>query len=79
MRLTLHDLLDAGDWACAEGDADALADVAERLAARLGPDPAAAARRIARACADDLDAASLEWGRLAARLRADESDLGAFS
>lgn len=64
-------LLHAGDWACAEGDAEALARVAEDLAPRLLPPLATLAGEIRRTAASDLERATALWGKFAAMLRSD--------
>jgi hypothetical protein len=66
---TVNELLHGGDWACAHGDGEDLAVVAEMLAERLGPALAARARRVAELAEDDPLRASREWGALASTVR----------
>lgn len=63
------DLLHAGDWAAAHGDAEALQGVARLLALRLDGGYHGAARAVAALAPLNLEAASLLWGRLAQTLR----------
>ena len=71
---TWWDLLNAGDWACAHGDAEALGRVARSLALLAGSAGLAAdASRVAAVAPVDLDRASSQWSRLAVRLRHDAS------
>ena len=72
MRRETWDLLNAGDWACAHGDAEALGRVARELAPRLRRSGLARdADRIANIAVRDLGGASRQWSQLAGRLRAD--------
>ena len=66
----LWQLLDGGDWACAHGDAEALARIAESLERDLSPPFCVQARRIRELATSDIRNASVKWGRLAATLRA---------
>ena len=70
----LWQLLDAGDWACAHGDDEALARVSVAVAARVPPELATVACHIGGLASRNLQAASTAWGRLSDRLR----ELGAW-
>jgi hypothetical protein len=69
-REEMWELMNAGDWACSQGDGEALS----RVALRLSPELSEAgliwlAERIASLARIDLVAASIQWGALVAYLR----------
>jgi hypothetical protein len=65
---TIGELCIGGDWACAHGDAEALGDIAEQLAARL-PEPIHCELvDLATTCRSDLGRATGIWTQLKARL-----------
>jgi hypothetical protein len=64
------ELLHAGDWACANGDDEALARVATALAELITGDLARAAHGVAAWAARDMRVATLRWGAFADELRA---------
>lgn len=68
----MTELLNAGDWACAHGDPEALGNVVRELAALLPDDAAPMASAISAHCGEGhcLCVAAAAWGRLAALLRA---------
>lgn len=69
MRADLWDFLHAGDFACANGDGEALARVCLQLTDLVDDRTAASAVRVARLSRGDLLLATAEWGELAATLR----------
>jgi hypothetical protein len=65
----IWELLHAGDWACAHGDAEALGRVAVGLVSLLEVDLARLAVAVAGACPRDLAEATRRWSILAEDLR----------
>ena len=69
MRVKVSELINSGDWACSEGDGEALARVCLQLCDEVDDAVAAAAVRIARLTRGDLTTASLEWAELVVRIK----------
>ena len=58
---TSSQLLFGGDWACAHGDPEALADVAKQLAERIGDPLRGKLLELSRLCGSDCELAARHW------------------
>ena len=58
---TSSQLLFGGDWACAHGDPEALADVAKQLAERIGGALRGKLLELSRLCGSDCELAARRW------------------
>jgi imidazolonepropionase-like amidohydrolase len=72
---TIWDLLHAGDWACANGDEEALARVARALAYALSGTQRMVAYTVSAMAEIDMRDATRRWGELTDELRAQVSVL----
>jgi len=72
-----HDLINGGDWACAQGEPEALAEVCRELSDWLEPGLADKAETIRQLADVNMVAATRSWGELAVSLRRMRESLGA--
>lgn len=65
----VQELLNGGDWACANAQHETLAEVARRLSRIVPADAARLSRQVAESALSDLPRATALWNRLGTRLR----------
>jgi hypothetical protein len=65
----LWDMLNAGDWACAHCDDEALERIASQVAVHVPDSVARRCRHVARLAPADMRRASRAWGQVADDLR----------